>query len=335
MTSVLFQRSREKLPKSRCRVDLRQVPVSIRESKVARMEFRLGSLPTGYQVVRYLSVHGAGIDSGMCVADVRSSERSASGQDDRALDAVPSSRESMRARNNRRSDKVVSLNFGALKRFLNSRVGRNWREVQGEIRRSMSIHSFAGNELQKCVKNVVCLNVQEEDGKLICVESGKELCEKWQFYVHPLTGELQPVPRPTKRSLHEQEMKRLFSKTFEQVAMSDLQKLVKVNGIWYVVDFKPIPTLKEYAEEVGLSSELVSLSGRWLGEYNLMPQGPKDIFLDEGAIDNSVTLNTNGRYQFIDFRIQPFVEAWGAKIYAVSKRQANSAEMRKHGVKGG
>jgi len=324
---------------ARSRVDHRVTDVSMPIPKVERVRFIAGTLPGNYRVLQYLSVSSIARCGTICVADVEVMDGPGDLEDDNRFDAEPR-RQSMKPGRAGYDGKFCNPNLGALKRFLNLRLGSRWDEVKNEASRAGRVSAGLGNVMRNCLERMVCENVIEQDGKLICPESRTELSDTWErflFYVHPATGTLERVPRKPKRYLREMEQKQsqkeLRQEPFEQVAVSELQKLVRVNGIWFLVDFEPLPTMATLAARCGYAQSYVSATGRWLGEWGKKPSGPQDILLDEEAIDDPANSYRQCGKE-TNYRVNLFVQAWGAAIYAVSKLQVSSRTLRRYGLHG-
>jgi hypothetical protein len=205
---------------------------------------------------------------------------------------------------------------GPLRRFLRSMVGKPWREVEAALRRKVGNQRNALNHLQDFLANLVERNVLvTEDGQVFNCKTGEFAYSHGtdRFFVHATTGilgRLPNVPRAQKKD----------TRQFEQKPMNERQKLVKLCGIWYVVDFQPIP----HASTLEWDSQ------------NLRYKGPVDIVLRTVAAYDP-------RADWVDYSsckpkvqnlgTEKFVKEWGGPIYAVRKQQANSALLRAHGVR--
>lgn len=225
------------------------------------------------------------------------------------LDAIDH-HESMRRRllDKREQGKLSS---GPLLRFLRKSVGKPWREVEAALHRRVGKDFATGSPTWDEIDYRVCKSVELRDGQVFDLErpwTKTMIVERERFYVHPETGLLEKLPRPKNNRT---EPKRQF----EQMVLSDFQRLIKVDGIWYRVDFEQIPAIDSLPPN----------------KDGLKPCGPEDILLKLEAVDDPSYCYSQRRTRQ-NWKLDPFLKEWGSAIYAVRKEQANSDELRKYGL---
>gem|GEM_PF-1346905 len=95
--------------------------------------------------------------------------------------------------------------------------------------------SLTAGELRYAIDGMVEKTVQLIDG-LPHDERGMRITfRNWTpVWVHPETGILMRSPQPPKRHF-------VRKTTFEQIPIDASTKLVKLNGLWFVVSFEPLP----------------------------------------------------------------------------------------------
>ncbi len=210
-------------------------------------------------------------------------------------------RESMR-RMNRYEERNCLVGFGPLIRFLTKHLGEPISFVKEEFARRLPQRFAARQHVLDTFERLVCETVFfGENGAVhdFTRSASYNQLIAGRFYVHPEHGTLEQVkPQP------KDEPKRRF----EQVDISDLSKLVKVDGLWYVVEFAPVT-----APEPRSAEDYASL--------------PKDIFLD-------VLAYVRKPLRYVDDGKDCFEVEWGSKVYAVSKRSAGKDLLRRHGLRG-
>jgi hypothetical protein len=290
------------------------------EPEVVVRDFRLGDEPEGCTVLRYLSVRQVSERGGWATAEIQLPVKGGGDREQTCVDEA-SSREPMRGRLGHYQSKETKVNFGVLKRFLGSRVGRNWGLVLGEIRRGCDGRSFQGHTIEQVLSSIVVTNVEVMDEQLWDVEFACELSKsprRCRYFVHPTTGSLEHLPRPTKSA--KQEQKRAEVERPEQVPIDEFTKLVRVAGIWYVVCFQPIPTIDEVRRNQPYSA----------GSDTPALKLPKDIILGRDAVNDPDNGYRAWMNKLVNYPVDSLRDAWGAEVYAVSKRQAGSRELKRY-----
>ncbi len=322
MGKLVFKGAGFKGDKVRRRFVSEQLAANFRpaaEPEVVVRDFRLGEEPEGCTVLEYLSVRQVSGRGGWATAVIKLPVEGGEDREQVCMDEA-SSREPMRGRLGHYQGKETKVNFGVLKRFLGSRVGRNWGLVLGEIRRGCDGRSFQGHTIEQVLSSIVVTNVDVVKEQLWDVEFACELSQsprRCRYFVHPTTGSLEHLPRPTKSA--KQEQKRAEVERPEQVPIDEFTKLVRVAGIWYVVSFQPIPTIDEVRRNQPYSA----------GSDTRLTL-PKDIILGRDAVNDPENSHRGYMNKLVNYPVDSLRDAWGAEVYAVSKRQAGSRELKRY-----
>jgi hypothetical protein len=186
-------------------------------------------------------------------------------------------------------DRERSSSYAPLRHYLLSQVGRPWNEVFSDITHSTRSTSLTAQEVREAVDDMVekCVHLidsvpHDERGYAITYRGWSPV------WVHPETGLLMRSPEmPRRRSTRKP--------TFEQIDIDASSKLVKIENLWFVVSFEPLPSA-------------------------LNPDEPeRDIVLKLPASNGY----TGWRGVSGTFRRE-----WGGNVYAVSKRAANKKEIK-------
>jgi hypothetical protein len=185
--------------------------------------------------------------------------------------------------------------WGLLDRWLRSRVGRLWNDVHSEICAVNDPRVKTMWDVRDQLQWDIHLNVVLIDG--VPHDSKGDRLFWRDFWVHPETGVLMAVPRPEKRRW------KGWRKDFNQVPLSDDQRYVQIEGIWYVVTFAEF-NKDEYDAFVALCRK------------NFRP-----VIYD-------VVYRRDLSWGY-DRARETLVREWGACVYAKHKRQLNSREVKK------
>lgn len=126
----------------------------------------------------------------------------------------------------------IGTNFNLIRRFLKSRIGKNWNDVYSEICEDADVRSFEGNHLREWLSCVVEINTRIEDGEIVS-EFGYKITSPEDFYVDPNTNILKQVEKS--------DYKREKATNLEQgVYEVDGQTYCKHEGLWYRVEMKEV-----------------------------------------------------------------------------------------------
>ncbi len=240
-----------------------------------------------------------------------------------------------------RKDHKPCIDPRTVKRFLISRSGRglHWSDVYEELctwtsRRTLGRHEVDARYIDLFVSRTVKL----ENGVPTDVvqQPGGRVSVAW---VHPETGILMrykdepkkpPLPRGWGYADHERMYERL------DMGKDSDSKLVKMNGIWFVVDFSAIP------DEMNNPAAVLPSLGRSRKRFGkLLPKETPssnqpartvpcayDIVLNRAAMLGPMRKSPRTREASIS---TPGVceQEWGARIYAFRMRPANKREIRR------
>lgn len=249
-----------------------------------------------YLVLKTISAHSRG-DS--VRATLLVSHKSADCSNSDGSDHLPQ-RESMR-RVHRYEERETPMGCGPLLRFLTKQLGKPFTVVSAELDRRLPRRYAQRKRVSSLFEHLVARSVYITDGSVYdCTRSqGFNQLKAGCFYVHPDHGTLEQVqPQPKAEP----------QPRFEQVAIDDLTKLVKVDGLWYVVQFASVttPEPSDYEEIVGLPTDILTGDRAYIRKPSPWNLGQKSCFELE----------------------------WGSNVYAVSKRSAGKSLLRKYGLRG-
>lgn len=194
------------------------------------------------------------------------------------------SHESMKFRH-RGHRKSLNENLAPLKRYLLKQVGRPWNKVYSEICQNINVTNTVQAHIRQHLPDFVALHVVLIDKKPYSRQRWRGgLHPVWEpTYVHPVTGILCKSPARKKYKYQP-------TTKFQQIKIDDTHKYVKIDDLWYEVEFKPI------------TKELWARC-RTFGTY------PRDI-----------VFNHSNAHEYI--------KEWGGDMYAVSKRSVSKKELK-------
>lgn len=189
----------------------------------------------------------------------------------------------------RHHDRERSSSYAPLRHYLITQVGRPWNEVFSDISHCTRSNGLSAQEVREALTDMVEKTVQLIDGAPHDIEGRPIIARGWSpVWVHPETGILMRSPQQPRRRY-------VYTPRFEQIAIDASTKLVKVNGLWFVVSFAPLPVVLDADE----------------------PE--RDIVLNQVAAGGYAASRGIGG---------TFYREWGANIYAVSKRAASKKEIK-------
>jgi len=208
--------------------------------------------------------------------------------------------ESMR-RMHRYDERGSLFGHGPLVRFLTKQLGEPISSIKAAFDRRLPQRFAARERLRNTFERLVCETAffGENDAVLDSSRTaGYNQLAAGRFYVHPEHGTLEQVKEQPEAEP---------APSFEQVKIDSLSKLVKVDGLWYLVRFAKVTASEPSTYEESL-------------------QLPVDILLGHRAYIRKPWSHYHGK--------DCFEQEWGSKIYAVSKRSAGKKLLRRHGVRG-
>jgi hypothetical protein len=193
-----------------------------------------------------------------------------------------------------RGTKCLNENLAPLRRFLASRVGRPWDAVRSEISARLTMRSAVHKHVLDHVKDMVEENAVLIDGRPYHHPGGYYpyggliVAAGWRgFYVCPKTGALRLASERWKRP-HRPEADPDVRR------IDDLRQARRIEGVWYLVTFAPVP---------GLHSERAAC---------------RDVVIG-ASLDTPGMLDYSGRLKKTHGR---------ADRYAAEKRQLSTREIR-------
>lgn len=131
----------------------------------------------------------------------------------------------------RYSEKWLRDLLGPLQRFLQSRMGQPWNDVNSEMCAGLDKRNNTGQHIFDLMERMVARHCfMDVNGKICHFRWGSTLAEVEGFYVHPQTGTLCHAPRPNKRALKRQ---RLLAEEVTWLKIDDTRGYRKHDGIWY------------------------------------------------------------------------------------------------------
>ena len=215
-------------------------------------------------------------------------------------------------------EKQLNENLAPLLRFLNSRVGKFWNDVYSEISENLRADNPVQQHVRDHLEDFVEIHTLMRDGEIHITSYGVRLLEHTsrRFYVHPETHRLEVNPHhrawTNRWRTHEQEQK--AARLAHQRTLPDGTQLRKKDGIWYVVEVKPIPPVIKV-------DRVNSITGK---VYQSTQGGTAYDVILEATVSRSGENST--------YNLTTRTHAWGAPVYCATKRQLNHRELKKYGV---
>ena len=212
----------------------------------------------------------------------------------------------------------LNENLRPLKRFLHSRVGRPWDKVMSEIAANIDRRNTVQQHIYTHIKDFVAQQVEWRYGYWINLEearwpgwTGKPM--RQQLLVDPRTG----ILRPNKawKSYGVEKRERLAAERARiaerRRCLSTSSVLLLLDGVWFAVQFAPLPRPKLFDV----------VHGRKITRWRRSP-----------AVFDAVLKRRVSREacDSVDRR----QELYGSdSVYAVSKRQLGRRELTAHGLR--
>lgn len=132
----------------------------------------------------------------------------------------------------RKCSKSLNENLAPLRRFLASKVGQPWNDVNSELRERIHVKSAVQLHIWQHVEGYVCLHPLEVEGQWTN-ERGYAMREP--FFVNPRTGLLCRTERYGKHWRGEVKSSKYV------IRIDDLNQYRKINGIWYELQLQLLP----------------------------------------------------------------------------------------------
>jgi len=150
--------------------------------------------------------------------------------------------------------KSLNENLKPLARYLERQVNRPWNAVNREMRAAIDGRNAVQRHILEHVSQYVAVHTRLVDGAIVEVGAGVfGIGSLWQpLYVHPRTGLL--LRNPHKISWRTQYRKRLRKADRERAAvwreLSPTRQLRRLNGSWFEVEIAPLPPSPETVWDV-------------------------------------------------------------------------------------
>jgi hypothetical protein len=235
----------------------------------------------------------------------------------RASEDVPSKQGMQQGYTHR---KYLSENFSPLKRFIASQANRPWDKVYAEICANIDRRNTVQEHIFVHLNGFVVRETFLVEGKVVF--RGWHAEQPWvpieesriELYVHPRTGILL---RNRHRKVHVAKTRARRAMQAQEVAarrriLNQRQQLHCVEGIWYLVELADLPACPVViTRENGKVSKTVDRQTRW------------DALLK----DHLAALTATGRHSD-----DPITMYGRHGVYAASKRQLSSRELKQHGL---
>lgn len=221
-----------------------------------------------------------------------------------ALDEGSPMQEGVRSRHQHR--KHLNENLRPLERYLHRQVGRPWDAVYSEICAGIDRRNTVQQHIHQHLADFVAVRVSVIDGRLHWQKRWGEpapLADRWapRLYVDPSTGLLRHNREREHVRRQEREALAARQRTPDRIALSSVRQLHRLRGIWYDVELAPIPAAGH---------------------------GPGVVDVVRGRIVVAYGHRGAGR---LVFHGDPMLYGCG-DVYARSKRQLGSRELRAHGL---
>lgn len=204
--------------------------------------------------------------------------------------------------------KSFGENLGPLKRFLESRVGHKWDDINSEVREHIDTGNQVQNHILQHMYDYVELNCTTIDGK-IYKSDGEDLRHYMKYYVDQ-TGILKKVPqRPV----------RIKEKKNDEVKIDDMLYAEKIEGIWYIIQYARItetPTLDVITKQ---NVFIEHVPAKFI-PYMYDPS--KQYFIRAHDIVRGTPHRINNKF----WNLAPTKDSW----IAISKKQMNKKELKQY-----
>lgn len=212
--------------------------------------------------------------------------------------------------------KETRLNYAPLHRYLDSQIGKPWDKVYADICRIFDARKPENRHVLDHLQwRIQTTGLVVKDGQVLELSpySGWTPVSGW--YVHPETRLLQKASEANWNAVYRERKAREQAEAQANVrVVSKTHRLVKHEGIWYMVEYAPVQPPKTY-----LATEYVwdaSQKGRVPTKVKRIDDTTYCVDVLTGRI---FTLEYIERYP-------------NETVYAKKKRQASHQEMRRHGV---
>jgi hypothetical protein len=251
----------------------------------------------------------------------------------RAMEDLPSY-EGMRRSQALRGDlKELNENLTPLRRYLERQVGRPWNKVYSEIAAHLRAGSAVQQHVRDHLRDFVAVKPRRVTLSWYSGDRGRERANcLWHqpLYVDPVTGLLCRTDRLPEVKARRRRAEQRPSVPVDRVALAEDRELRLIRGIWYEVQFVPLPapeywpfreTQKRPLKPWDRRSTVIEVE---LTVRRLATPAVRDVVMNTGIevgppIDDEVGWKAY-------HRAQP------DRRYAVAKRALSRRELRRHGL---
>jgi hypothetical protein len=154
----------------------------------------------------------------------------------RDLDDLPTREGLRRAAALRGDRKQLNENLAPLRRYLERQVGRPWNKVYSEIAAHLRADSAVQQHVRDHLHDFVAVKPRR-------ISTGWRSRSLWYqpFYVDPRNGLLRRTDQLPEEKRRRRATRHPQPATIERVALSDDRELRRLDGLWYEVEFSPLP----------------------------------------------------------------------------------------------
>ena len=151
--------------------------------------------------------------------------------------------------------KHLNENLTPLRRFLRSKIGQHWDDINSELRERINLKSTVQFHIWQHVIHYVCIHTMDDNGRHLA-SCGREIRES--FYVDPVTKVLRENPYRHQRKA---------GPPIDYIRIDLWNQYRKLNGIWYHVQLKPLPENLALTWDTVLKNFCIRITARKLEAY--------------------------------------------------------------------
>jgi len=156
----------------------------------------------------------------------------------RALEDMPT-REGMRRAASLSGDrKQLNENLTPLRRYIERQVGRPWNKVYSEIAAHLRADRAIQQHVRDHLRDFVAVKPRRINGGWR--HPGHSLWYQ-PLYVDPVTGLLRRTDQLPEEKRRRRAARQLRPAPIERITLSDDRELRRLHGVWYEVQFAPLP----------------------------------------------------------------------------------------------
>jgi hypothetical protein len=247
----------------------------------------------------------------------------------RPLEELPFQESMRRGHQHRGGLKLLNENLAPLRRYLERQVGRPWDKVYSEIAEGLHVTNTIQQHVRDHLVDFVAINPRRG----VSTRFGLRYTLWYQpLYVDPDDGLLKRTDRLPEEKVRCRRAadKKRQKVSIERIKLSDDRDLRLINGIWYEITLAPLPRAQYRA--------VTEVRKVRLRPYNRKSKAVEMEVTERRLVSPPVFDLASG----VKIPVGPDVDnakAWHEyrrvypeALYAVSKRQLSSRELRQHGV---